>query len=139
MKNIILSIVGFVLGVLVVVAATNVYLKIKLAHQPQVIIQYDSKIPYEYLGDFVITFYNLNKNRTAQGTEVRDGHTVACDTKLIPANSYIYIEGYGVRQCVDTGYHIKNKRLDIYMNKPTKELLELGVKNRKVYRILEKE
>ena len=136
MNKLLIVAIGFILGVITVLVSVNCYYKIKLAHQVPVIIEYDSKVPYRYIGKFTVSHYNLNKNRTAQGTEVMDGHTIACDTRVIPANSYVYIEGYGVRQCVDTGLHIKGNRIDIYMNKPTKELFELGIKKDiKVYQI----
>lgn len=137
MNKIIVIILGFILGIVTVLVGTNIYFKIKIANQVPIIIEAESKIPYDYLGKFTISFYNLNKNRTAQGTEVRDGHTVACDTNVIPANSYIYIEDFGVRQCVDTGLHIKQHRLDIYVNKDTKELLRMGIQKKKVYLIKE--
>jgi len=132
MKMIIISICLILLGCLIAHC-----IEPRQEQEPIIVVE-ESPIPNEYLGEFTLSFYNLNKNRTSQGTEVREGHTVACDTKVIPANSYIYIEGYGVRQCVDTGANIKGKRLDIYMNKSTQDLLKLGIQKRKVYLIIKK-
>lgn len=129
----ILTVLGFMVGVAVVLIVWNVILRVQAMRQPPIVIEKPSPIEHNYLGEHTISFYNLNKNRTAQGTEVRDGHTIACDTSHIPANSYVYIEGWGVRQCVDTGLHIKGKRIDLYLNKPTDELLQLGIQKKKVY------
>lgn len=128
-----LAVLGFIIGFVGILVVWNIYLNIQLSNQVPTFIETEIPIKYEPLGEHTISFYNLNKNRTAQGTEVRDGHTVACDTNIIPANSYIYIEGWGVRQCVDTGLHIKGNRIDLYLNKPTQELLNMGLEKRKVY------
>ena len=86
-----------------------------------------------FIGEHTITFYNLNKNKTATRTVPKHNHTVACDFTKIPKNSYIYIEGYGKRKCEDTGKLIRNKRIDIYMAKSTDELLKLGKQKKKVW------
>lgn len=90
-----------------------------------------------FIGEHTITFYNLNKNRTATRTVPKHNHTVACDFTKIPKNSYIYIEGYGKRKCEDTGVY--GKKIDIYMARPTKELLQMGKQTKNVYILTEKQ
>ena len=131
MKTVIYFTIGFVIGVF---AITMSY-KFIIDSKKPIIIEEKTPIQYERLGEYTVSFYNLNKNRTAQGTEVREGHTVACDTSIIPANSYIYIKDWGIRQCVDTGLNIKGNKIDIYLNKSTKELKELGLQKKEVFLI----
>ena len=71
-------------------------------------------------------------------TLVPKGITEACDESVIPLNTYIEIEGYGVRKCQDTGSKIINKRLDLYFDSH-QEALKFGKKKLKVYLAKEQE
>ncbi|OEH84331.1 hypothetical protein BHU72_11030 [Desulfuribacillus stibiiarsenatis] len=57
--------------------------------------------------------------RTATGTYVQEGRTVAVDPKTIPLGWWMYIEGYGFRRAEDTGGAVKNKRIDMYFDEGT--------------------
>ncbi|USB33294.1 3D domain-containing protein [Paenibacillus sp. YPG26] len=52
--------------------------------------------------------------RTASGTRVSEGRTIAVDTKVIPMGWWVYIEGVGFRRAEDTGGAIKGNKIDVY-------------------------
>ncbi|MFU1796732.1 ubiquitin-like domain-containing protein [Paenibacillus azoreducens] len=52
--------------------------------------------------------------RTATGTRVTEGRTIAVDPKVIPLGWWVYIEGVGYRRAEDTGGAIKGNKIDIY-------------------------
>lgn len=52
--------------------------------------------------------------RTATGTTVAEGRTIAVDPNVIPLGWWVYIEGYGYRKAEDTGSAIKGKKIDMY-------------------------
>ncbi|NGZ78123.1 ubiquitin-like domain-containing protein [Saccharibacillus alkalitolerans] len=52
--------------------------------------------------------------RTATGTTVTEGRTIAVDPNVIPLGWWVYIEGYGYRKAEDTGSAIKGKKIDMY-------------------------
>lgn len=52
--------------------------------------------------------------KTASGTYVKEGRTVACP-KSMPFGTVVEIEGFGKRVCEDRGGAITNGKLDIYM------------------------
>ena len=93
-----------------------------------------------YLGEFTVTAYcncpiccgKWSGSACKNGEYPQQGITVACDESVIPLNTYIEIEGYGVRKCQDTGSKIINKRLDLYFDSH-QEALKFGKKNLKVY------
>ena len=93
-----------------------------------------------YLGEFTVTAYcgckifngKWTGSPCKNGEYPQQGVTVACDPNVIPLNTYIEIEGYGVRKCQDTGSKIINKRLDLYFDSH-QEALNFGVKRIKVY------
>jgi 3D (Asp-Asp-Asp) domain-containing protein len=64
---------------------------------------------------------------TASGAYVRDGHTIAVDTRVIPMGSKVYIEGVGIRTAEDTGGAIKGNRIDVYMSDLT-SAIQFGYK-----------
>ena len=99
-----------------------------------------------YLGEFVVTAYcgckicngKWTGSPCKNGEYPQQGVTVACDPNVIPLNTYIEIEGYGIRKCQDTGSKIINKRLDLYFDSH-QEALKFGVKRIKVYLAKEQE
>jgi 3D (Asp-Asp-Asp) domain-containing protein len=75
-----------------------------------------------YIGDFKLTHYCCEKykhicgtgsGKTATGTKVTAGRTIAVDPKVIPYGTKVYIEGYGWRTAEDCGGAVKNKQIDI--------------------------
>ena len=141
-KIIIGLVVGYIVGFLMAFYVTNDKMAREQARSNVLEMElYNErhKEPEEvrhFIGEHIITFYNLNKNKTATGTIPKHNHTVACDFNKIPKNSYIYIEGYGKRKCEDTGVY--GKKIDIYMARPTKELLQMGKQKKNVYILTEK-
>ena len=94
-----------------------------------------------YLGEFLVTAYCNCKSCCGKwsggacknGEYPQQGITVACDTNVIPLNSFIEIEGYGTRKCQDTGNLIIGNRLDLYFSSH-REALKFGKKTLKVYK-----
>ncbi|KAF6625961.1 G5 domain-containing protein [Paenibacillus sp. EKM208P] len=52
--------------------------------------------------------------RTASGTRVTEGRTIAVDPSVIPIGWWVYIEGVGFRRAEDTGGAIKGHKIDVY-------------------------
>ncbi len=52
--------------------------------------------------------------RTASGTRVTEGRTIAVDRNVIPIGWWVYIEGIGFRRAEDTGGAIKGNKIDVY-------------------------
>ncbi|WP_136607551.1 3D domain-containing protein [Paenibacillus dokdonensis] len=52
--------------------------------------------------------------RTATGTRVTEGRTIAVDPNVVPLGWWVYIEGVGFRRAEDTGGAIKGNKIDIY-------------------------
>nr|WP_237690994.1 3D domain-containing protein [Paenibacillus caui] len=52
--------------------------------------------------------------KTASGTRVTEGRTIAVDKNVIPLGWWVYIEGLGFRRAEDTGGAIKGNKIDVY-------------------------
>ncbi|GGA51180.1 3D domain-containing protein [Paenibacillus physcomitrellae] len=52
--------------------------------------------------------------KTASGTRVEEGRTIAVDKNVIPLGWWVYIEGLGFRRAEDTGGAIKGNKIDVY-------------------------
>lgn len=95
------------------------------------IVENDSR--GEYIGRFKITHYcTCSKcnggwgSATAWAGKVTPGVTIAVDPSVIPKLSWVYIEGYGVRQAQDCGGAIKGNHIDMAVSSHS-EAMRLGV------------
>lgn len=81
------------------------------------------------MSGFVVTWYNLT-GTTASGRPTQDGVTIAVDPNVIPLGTWVKIhfpDGTVLkRRADDVGGAIKGKKIDIYKNAPTRQLLSLG-------------
>ncbi|WP_054956709.1 3D domain-containing protein [Paenibacillus dakarensis] len=97
-------------------------------------------IDFEYkkvLNNVSMTAYSSEEKgigtRTASGTRVTEGRTIAVDPNVIPIGWWVYIEGIGFRRAEDTGGAIKGNKIDVYYDS-LKAALNFGRKNgRTVY------
>lgn len=92
-----------------------------------------------FIGTFKITHYcpcatcnGRSDAKTASGTTMAAGRTIAVDPKIIPLGSKVYIEGYGWRVAEDTGGAIKNLKIDMCVSSHS-EAYAKGVTYAKVY------
>lgn len=96
---------------------------------------YNIKEEKTYLGDFTITYYCGCRKCNGKwygypaknGEPLKEGYTIAVDPKVIPLNTWVYIEGIGDFKACDTGSAIKGNRIDIFVNDHNK-CLQLGKK-----------
>ncbi len=72
------------------------------------------------LGEVRLSFYcpcalcnGRSDGKTASGTIMQEGRTIAVDSNVIPLGSRVYIEGYGIFIAEDTGSAINGNRIDI--------------------------
>ncbi|WNQ14131.1 ubiquitin-like domain-containing protein [Paenibacillus aurantius] len=54
--------------------------------------------------------------KTATGTTVTEGRTIAVDPNVIPLGWWVYIDGIGYRRAEDTGSAIKGNKIDVYFD-----------------------
>lgn len=54
--------------------------------------------------------------KTASGTTVQQGRTIAVDPKVIPLGWWVYIDGIGLRRAEDTGGAVKGNKIDVYFD-----------------------
>lgn len=103
-------------------------------------ISYNQKLPFTNIGQFDLSFYCpcekcVGKKkivRTASGTKPKANYTIAVDTRIIPLDSILYIEGFGYFIAQDTGSAIKGNRIDIFVDSH-QQALKLGRKKANVY------
>ena len=94
----------------------------------------------EYLGEMTITAYCgcRSCNGRWYGSPAKNGEaleeewTVAVDPNVIPINSYIYIEGVGIRKAQDTGSAIKGNKIDLYFGSHS-DTGDWGTRGRRVW------
>jgi uncharacterized protein YabE (DUF348 family)/3D (Asp-Asp-Asp) domain-containing protein len=70
--------------------------------------------------------------RTASGTRVTEGRTIAVDPDVIPIGWWVYIEGLGFRRAEDTGGAIKGNKVDVYYDSLS-HARNFGRKSRTLY------
>ncbi|MCL6605995.1 MAG: ubiquitin-like domain-containing protein [Paenibacillus sp.] len=70
--------------------------------------------------------------RTASGTRVTEGRTIAVDPDIIPMGWWVYIEGLGFRRAEDTGGAINGNKIDVYYDSLS-NARNFGRKSRTVY------
>jgi len=70
------------------------------------------------LKNVTLTAYSAEEDgigtRTASGTRVAEGRTIAVDKDVVPLGWWVYIEGIGFRKAEDTGGAIKGHKMDVY-------------------------
>ena len=78
-------------------------------------------VDFEYkkvINNVSMTAYSAEQKgigtRTASGTRVTEGRTIAVDPSVIPIGWWVYIEGVGFRRAEDTGGAIKGHKIDVY-------------------------
>lgn len=94
------------------------------------------KVTTTYIGEFEITFYcNCEKccgkwayGACKNGEMPKDEYTIAVDTNVIELNTWVYIDGIGLRKACDTGSGIKGNKIDVFVSSHNK-CLELGRKS----------
>ncbi|UNK18515.1 G5 domain-containing protein [Paenibacillus sp. N3/727] len=80
-------------------------------------------VDFEYkkvLNNVSMTAYSAEQKgigtRTASGTRVTEGRTIAVDPSVVPIGWWVYIEGVGFRRAEDTGGAIKGNKIDVYFD-----------------------
>ncbi|MBC7342335.1 MAG: 3D domain-containing protein [Clostridia bacterium] len=68
------------------------------------------------------TAYTHTGNRTAAGVWPCPG-VIAVDPRVIPLGTWLYVEGYGLGQALDTGGLIKGRRIDLFMDSEQKAVI----------------
>ncbi|GIP50754.1 Cell wall-binding protein YocH precursor [compost metagenome] len=78
-------------------------------------------VSFEYkkiLKNVTLTAYSAEEDgigtRTASGTRVTEGRTIAVDKDVVPLGWWVYIEGIGFRKAEDTGGAIDGNKMDVY-------------------------
>lgn len=103
----------------------------KVAHKAGVDFQYKKMIK-----NVSMTAYSSEEpgigTRTASGTRVTEGRTIAVDPNVIPIGWWVYIEGLGFRRAEDTGGAIKGNKVDVYYDSLS-HARNFGRKSRTVY------
>lgn len=91
------------------------------------------------MGQYKLTFYcpcatcnGRSDGKTALGTIMAEGRTIAVDSSIIPLGSRVYIDGFGVFIAEDTGGAIKGSRIDVCVSSHS-GAYDLGVKYANVY------
>lgn len=92
-------------------------------------------VDFEYkkvINNVSMTAYSAEQKgigtRTASGTRVTEGRTIAVDPNVIPIGWWVYIEGVGFRRAEDTGGAIKGNKIDVYYDS-LKSALSFGRKS----------
>ncbi|AZK45552.1 3D domain-containing protein [Paenibacillus lentus] len=72
------------------------------------------------LKNVTLTAYSAEEDgigtKTASGTRVTEGRTIAVDKSVVPMGWWVYIEGIGFRRAEDTGGAIKGNKMDVYFD-----------------------
>ncbi len=78
-------------------------------------------VGFTYVGDFYLTAYCCEayphicggNGVTASGTAPTPERTIAADWGVLPAGTWVFIEGVGLRRVEDTGGAIKGQKIDV--------------------------
>lgn len=81
---------------------------------------------------YTATAYAETGYNTATGIYPTVGKTIAVDPHVIPLNSWVWVEDFGLRKAMDTGGFIKGKRIDIYLGDEA-TCIEFGRRDKKVW------
>lgn len=99
-----------------------------------------------YIGDYKISHYCTEKRehicgtgngKTATGTMVTPGRTIAVDPNVIPYGTEVYIEGYGWRTAEDCGGGVKGKHIDMAVDTHN-NAMSMGIKYAGVWLLIKK-
>ena len=121
----------------------KMYEKAKQAPETVYIERDISPIPYDYLGEYILTHYcdcpictgTPKGSRTASGTKPKEGRTIACDGKTLKMGDIVYIETIGLRVCEDRGGAIKGNKIDVFVADHNRAV-NMGIKKARVYKLL---
>lgn len=107
--------------------------KINESHKP-VVIEQESPIPYDYVGDYEITYY-CSGTVTSSGNKVNHLITAASDSTHFAFNDIVYIEGFNNPVVIhDRGGAVKGNVIDVYIN-DCDQAIKNGRQVRKVYKL----
>jgi 3D (Asp-Asp-Asp) domain-containing protein len=83
---------------------------------------------------FEFTAYTHTGYRCATMVYPQEGLTIAVDPSVIPLNSWVWVEGKGLRKAMDTGGDIKKKRIDLFLG-TEQECRVFGRRDLNVWRV----
>lgn len=104
----------------------------------------DQEYKLVYLGDYKITHYCTEKRahicgtgtgKTATGTTVTAGRSIAVDPSVIPYGSQVYIAGYGWRTAEDCGAWVDGGHIDVAVSTHA-EADSMGTKYKDVWMLV---
>lgn len=104
----------------------------------------DQEYKLVYLGDYKITHYCTEKRahicgegtgKTATGTWVTAGRSIAVDPSVIPYGTQVYIEGYGWRTAEDCGSAVGGNHIDVAVSSHD-EANSMGTKYKDVWMLV---
>ena len=140
---IICFLIGFLIGCILMSGIVHIFSCINVVNAEEV-----APVVYEpqktSLGVFKLTAYcacekccGKNDGITASGVKAVEGVTIAADTKVLPFNTKVTIDGheYTVQ---DRGGAIKGNRIDVYFDSH-QEALDFGVQYKEIYTMKEGE
>lgn len=130
-----MSLVTFFVSASLFISCYIIARKITLKDQLQtVVIEQPTPVPYEYVGEYEITYY-CSGQVTASGNKVNHDVTGASDSKHFDFNEFIYIEGFDKPVIIhDRGGAVKGNVIDVYIN-DCEQAIKNGRQLKKVYRL----
>ncbi len=113
----------------------------ELARMAGMGFSFSSDVSANYVGNFYATAYCCEvyphicggNGVTASGTVPTPGLTVAADWNVLPAGTWLYISGVGIRRVEDSGSAILSARLDVAVDTHANALVWRGQGNHDVW------
>lgn len=118
---------------------------VSLPVQARTVIYSDSLLASDAVkqyGNYKLSFYcpcavcnGTASGKTASGTTITEGRTIAVDSRYIPLGSRVYIDGWGLFIAEDTGGAIKGNRIDVDVSSQSSHTraYELGIESADVW------